>query len=68
MTYRGVNACAESFFGSMKVEAIHGERIRTRAELQRRVFEYIELEYNRTRLHSTIGYVSPDRFERSAVG
>ena len=62
------NACAESFFHSMKVEAIHGERITTRAELQRRVFEYIELDYNQTRLHSTLGYVSPDQFEQATVG
>lgn len=62
------NACAESFFHSLKVEAIHGERITTREELRERVFEYIELDYNRTRLHSTLGYVSPSQFEQATVG
>ena len=61
------NACAESFFHSMKVEAVHGELISTSAALQRIVFEYIELEYNQDRLHSTLGYVSPQEFELAAV-
>lgn len=61
------NACAESFFHSMKIEAIHGETIKTRASLQKMVFEYIELDYNQTRLHSTLGYVSPSQFEQTAV-
>ena len=61
------NAVAESFFHSLKIEAIHGERIGTREELQRRVFEYIELDYNRERLHSTLGYVSPSKFEQGEV-
>ena len=46
------NACAESFFHSLKVEAIHGERIRTREQMRQQVFEYIELDYNRQRRHS----------------
>lgn len=61
------NACAESFFHSLKVEAIHGERVNTRADLQKRVFEYIELDYNQTRLHSSLGYVSPSEFEQTFV-
>jgi putative transposase len=43
------NACAESFFHSLKVEAIHGERFATREEMRQTVFEYIEVDYNRTR-------------------
>jgi len=61
------NACAESFFHTLKVEAIHGERIGTRDQLQGRVFEFIELDYNRERLHSTLGYVSPSEFEHGIV-
>jgi len=58
------NACAESFFHSLKVEAIHGERFKTRAEMRSAVFNYIEVDYNLTRLHSAIGYVSPMQFEQ----
>lgn len=57
------NACAESFFHSLKVEAIHGEKIITRAQARQIVFEYIESDYNRTRQHSTNGYLSPAVFE-----
>ena len=56
------NACTESFFHSMKVEAIHGERFETRAKMRQVVFEYIEVDYNRQRLHSTLDYQSPDAF------
>ena len=37
--------CAESFFHTMKVEAIHGERFATREEMRHAVFEYIEVDY-----------------------
>ena len=57
------NACAESFFHTLKVEAIHGERFVTRQQMRRTVFEYIEVYYNRIRCHSTIGYLSPEAFE-----
>ena len=57
------NACAESFFHSLKVEAIHGERFRTREAMRQAVFEYIEIDYNRQRRHSTNGYLSPEAFE-----
>lgn len=57
------NACAESFFHTLKVEAIHGERFASRAMLRQTVFEYIEVDYNRTRRHSANGYLSPMAFE-----
>lgn len=57
------NACAESFFHTLKVEAIHGERFASRAVLRQTVFEYIEVDYNRTRRHSANGYLSPMAFE-----
>lgn len=59
------NAAMESWNHSLKVEAIHGERFATRAEARAQVFEYIEVDYNRNRLHSTLGYVSPEQFERA---
>ncbi len=59
------NAAMESWNHSLKVEAIYGERFVTRAEAKAQVFEYIEVDYNRDRLHSTLGYVSPEQFERT---
>ena len=47
----------------MKVEAIHGERFVTREEMRHTVFEFIEVDYNRTRRHSAIGRISPVTFE-----
>lgn len=57
------NACAESFFHSLKVECIHGERFMSRAQMRETVFEYIETDYNRQRRHSTLGHISPEAFE-----
>lgn len=59
------NAAMESWNHSLKVEAIHGERFTTRAQAKAQVFEYIEVDYNRNRLHSTLGYQSPEAFEQS---
>ena len=61
------NACAESFFHSLKVEAIHGEKFATREEMRQTVFEYIEVDYNRTRRHSANGFISPAAFEALEV-
>lgn len=61
------DACAESFFHSLKVEAIHGERFQTRAAMRRQVFEYIELDYNRQRRRSAIGMISPEAFEAQMI-
>ena len=61
------NACAETFFHSLKVELTHGERFATRDQLRREVFEYIETDYNRIRRHSTLGYISPEAFEARNV-
>lgn len=57
------NACAESFFHSLKVEAIQGETLKPREQMRQTVFEYIECYYNRTRMHSTNGYKSPVEYE-----
>lgn len=57
------NAVAESFFHSLKVEAIQFEPVMTRAKMRQAVFEYIDVDYNRKRRHSAIGYTSPFNFE-----
>lgn len=57
------NACAESFFHSLKVEAIQYEPIMTREEMRQNIFEYIEVDYNRVRRHSALGYLSPENYE-----
>lgn len=61
------NACVESFFHSMKVETIQYEPIMTRSEMRQTIFEYIEVDYNRTRRHSALGYLSPVNFEQQYV-
>ena len=55
-------AAAESFFNSFKNERIHGVRYATHADMKATSFEYIEVFYNRKRLHSTLGYRSPVQF------
>jgi putative transposase len=59
------NACMESFFGTLKMELIYGNRFKTRAEARQAIFEYIEIFYNRIRLHSSLGYMSPIEYEQS---
>lgn len=61
------NAAMESWNHSLKVEAVHGERFATRAQAKSHLFEYIEIYYNRQRLHSSLGYHSPAEFELSRV-
>jgi putative transposase len=61
------NACAESFFHTLKVEAIHGERFETRERIRQVVFEYIEIDYNRNRRHSANGQISPEAYEAKLV-
>ena len=56
------NAPTESWFGSFKNERVYGERFETRNEVIAMTFEYIEVFYNRRRLHSTLGYTSPMQF------
>ncbi len=53
------NAPMESFFASLKTERVHQAQFRTRAEARAAVFEYIEVFYNRQRLHSALGYRTP---------
>ena len=53
------NAVMESFYRTLKVELIY----QTRREAQRDIFEYIEVFYNQERLHSSLGYYSPEEYE-----
>jgi len=57
------NAVSESFFHSLKTELVHHEHFKTRAEANQAIFEYIEVFYNRQRLHSTNDYMSPVNYE-----
>jgi transposase InsO family protein len=59
------NAVMESFFHTLKSELISFEHFQTRDEAKMKVFEYIEIFYNRQRSHSTIGYFSPFEFENN---
>ena len=58
------NAMAESFFATLECELLDRERFQTPVEAQRAIFPWIEAWYNRTRRHSSIGYLSPNEFER----
>lgn len=60
------NACAESFFRSLKVECIHLSSFATRSTATDRVRWYIELFYNRVRPHASLGYLAPCQVEVSA--
>jgi len=57
------NACAESFFKSLKTELIGGTIYMSRASARTVIFEYIEVFYNRQRLHSHLGYRTPVEYE-----
>lgn len=60
------NAVMESFFHTLKTELIYHEDYHTRWEAKRSVFEWIEVFYNRKRLHSTLDYQSPEAYEKAA--
>lgn len=57
------NAVAESFFKTLKTELIYHYKYNTRYEAEISVFEYIEVWYNRKRLHSSLGYLTPVEYE-----
>lgn len=60
------NAVVESFFHTLKVEHVYHERFLSRAAAKSSIFEWIEVFYNRQRLHSALGFLSPDCYEREA--
>ena len=59
------NAAMESFFGTLKCELVHDRHYHTRDEARQDIFEYIEVFYNRIRLNSSLGYLSPAEYEQS---
>ena len=59
------NAPMESFFGTLKTELIYHEDYRTRAEARYSIFDYVETFYNKIRLHSKLGYDTPENYEKS---
>jgi len=61
------NAVAESFFGQLKNELICGYVFNTIEEGKSALFDYIEVFYNRQRIHQTLGYVTPEQFEMNSV-
>lgn len=61
------NAVAESFFHTLKEELVYNENYRTRHEAKQSIFKYIELYYNRQRLHSYLDYNAPLEYERMNV-
>lgn len=60
------NSVVESFFHTLKTEHIYFQTFLTKEEARQSVFEFIEVFYNRQRLHSTLGYVSPVGYEQRA--
>ena len=62
------NAVVESFWGKLKTEMVYHEHFATKAQARAAVFEYIEMFYNRKRLHAALDYLSPEAFEARRVG
>ncbi|QGK70789.1 IS3 family transposase [Allosaccharopolyspora coralli] len=61
------NAIVESFFGALKRELVHRHRFTTRAQARQAIFVWIQTWYNRRRLHSTLGYASPEQWEQQEI-
>jgi transposase InsO family protein len=59
------NAHMESFWGTLKAELLATRTFATRAEARLAIFEYVEVFYNRSRLHSALGFLSPVDFEKN---
>jgi len=57
------NAVTESFFGNLKAELVHHERFETKRAAKDKLFDYIEVFYNRSRIHSAIDYFAPAEYE-----
>jgi len=61
------NAVPESFFGSLKQERVHWRNYQTRHEAQKDILDYITMFYNNFRLHSYLGYTSPNEYEKQLL-
>ena len=58
------NTVMENFYRTLKIGLIYQRKYETRIEAKRDIFEYIEIFYNRERLHSSLGYNSPEEYEK----
>jgi putative transposase len=61
------NAHCESFFHSLKTELVYRRNFKTREEAKQAIFKWIETWYNRRRLHSSLGYMTPEQYEKLAL-
>lgn len=59
------NACVESFFATLKKELVYRSKFKTREEAKIEIWKYISSFYNERRIHSTLGFVSPNDYERA---
>jgi transposase InsO family protein len=60
------NALMESFFGTLKTECVDRQSYQTRGKAKTVIFEYTSVFYNRPRLHSSLVYLSPEKFEATS--
>ena len=58
---------AESFFSTFKCELIHLERFATKAEAHLKIYDFIEIYYNRERRHSALNYQTPIEYANAAI-
>jgi transposase InsO family protein len=61
------NAAMESFFSTLKSELVNREKFQTEEEARRKIFDYIEVYYNRQRRHSTLNYQTPAEYRSAAI-
>jgi putative transposase len=61
------NSVAESFFSTLKKELVWRTKLETRDQARREIFDFLEVFYNRRRMHSFLGYLSPVEFEAAAA-
>jgi transposase InsO family protein len=61
------NAVGESWFSTLKTELIYRQSWATRAKVRRAVFEFVEVFYNRQRLHSSLKYMTPAEYEQTMI-
>jgi len=61
------NAVAESFFKTLKTEGVYGNKFENQKVAARVIFEFIEIWYNRERLHSSLGYRTPLQMEKLLI-
>ena len=60
---RSTRPMAESFFSTLKKELVHRCKFVSRREAKAAIFEYVEVFYNRVRMHSSLDYLTPEEFE-----